>query len=119
MYGENNQLSNWKEFRLMLKSKRYIELEVLIIINIFSFLGAIAVSYNAADVLHFFSPQLFIATLILILYTQKSFDRFIATNRMKNLFLISIIILSIVSRPKLILVGFDTIKLKHEMTNFM
>jgi len=99
---ENKAITNWGDLKSVVKSREYIDLEILFIITMAGLLGGIFASTHAADVFFFCSIQLFISIPYLILFAQKYFERFRASEKAKTLFLFIIIILSIVSRPDVI-----------------
>jgi len=99
---KNKSLANWSELKSIIKSREYIDLEILFVITLAGFLGGILTSSHATDVYYLCSIQLFVSIPYMILFSQNYFDGFHAAEKIKTLFLFMIIMLSIVSRPDLI-----------------
>jgi hypothetical protein len=96
---KNKSLDNWSEIKLMIKTREYIDLEVLFIITISGFLAGAYISTAPADVYYFCSTQLFISIPYLILFSQRYFDKFTASEKAKTVFLYLLVIFSVISRP--------------------
>jgi hypothetical protein len=92
-------LRNWDEIRSVIKSKEYIDLEILFIITLASFIGALPTTTYSTDVFMFCMPQFFLSIPFLILFSQKYFDQFAASSKAKTLFLLIVIFLSVFSNP--------------------
>jgi hypothetical protein len=112
---KNKPIENWSDIKLVIRSKEYLDLEVLFILTITGFLGAIIASSNRSDVYNLCDTQFFISIPFLILFGQKYFDQFVASRKVKTLFLFLLIFLSIVSRPDLSIFIFDITSIKKEI----
>jgi hypothetical protein len=95
---KNNSLESWGDFTSMIRSREYIDMEILFILTIAGVLGGIYTTSNPPDVYYFCTIQLFISIPFLILFTQKYFDRFRTSEKVQTIFLFLVIILSIVSK---------------------
>lgn len=115
---KHKPLKRWGEWKSIISSREYIDLEILFVITMSGFAGAIAVSSNASDAYYFCLTQFYLSMPYLIFFGQRHFERFRATNTVKAVFLFSVTVLSVVSRPDVFKVkdGFlEIIPLKAEM----
>jgi hypothetical protein len=110
-----NSLETWIEIKSVIKSREYLDLEVLLIMTVSSFTGATVASAHPYDVNFFISVQLFFSIPFLIYYCQRYFNTFTASKRIKTLFLISLILLSFVSRPAVFKMFTEATEVKNNM----
>jgi len=114
---KNKSLEKWGDFRIMMRSREYIDLELLFILTIAGLLAGMFSSSNAPDVYYFCTIQLFISLPYLILYTQKYFERFRASAKTKTIFLFLVVFLSIASKYDIKKSLVDITMEKEEMHN--
>jgi hypothetical protein len=113
---KNNSFKNLYEVKSMIKSRDYIDLEILLIITLTGLMGGIFASSNSSDVFYFCSIQLFISIPFLIIIGQKYFDRFRASEKVKTFFLIFIMVICVISRPDVVKKRYQEIfNIKHDM----
>ena len=84
---KNKSLDNWVEFKSMIKTREYIDFEILFVITIIGFIAGVYISTAPADNYNFCSTALFISIPYLILFGQRYFDKFIASKKAKIFFL--------------------------------
>jgi hypothetical protein len=101
-------LDNWSEIKLMIKTREFIDMEILFVMTVAGFLAGIYASSNPSDVYCFVTVQLFISMPFLLFFVQKQFERFRASGIAKSIFLYLIIAISIASRPD-IMQGYNEI----------
>jgi hypothetical protein len=85
-----------------LKNRKFIDLEVLAIINLAGAGGALWVTSNAGDVYNFFAVQLFLSTVYILFYSNKIFSSLALRNNSKNLLLALLVVFSILASPDFI-----------------
>jgi hypothetical protein len=114
---KTQSFKNRNEIWSVIRSGKYIDLEILFVITISSMFGAILVSSLQADVYMFCTPQFFITIPFIIMFSQRYFDRFAASIKAKTFFLFLLIILSIVSNPDVFRTYYHrTIQVRHGMS---
>ena len=94
------KLKDLSKIKLIFSSKKYLDLEILFVITIFGFLGAMIVSSNKADVYYFCSTQLFFSLPYLIIFSQKFFDQYSPSSFRKSFTLFFFILFTICFRPQ-------------------
>ena len=112
---KNKSLENWQEVKSMIRSGEFLDLEILFIITLAGFLAGMYVSSNGTDVYFFCSIQLILSIPVLILITQRYFERFRASDKVKTVFLFLVIALSFISRPDIIKGVLEIPKERNEM----
>ena len=85
-----------------LKTRKFIDLEVLAIFNLAGAGGALWVTANAGDVYNFFAVQLFLSTVYILFYSNKIFSSLALRNNSKNLLLALLVVFSILASPDFI-----------------
>ena len=112
---KNNTFSDKFALFEKIKSKFYIDLEVLLVISLAGIVGGLFATTNPADVFYFSAPQFFITVSFIIFFFHKAFESYKANNIIKNIFLMVIIFGSLISSPKFLFAGYDISKIKREM----
>jgi hypothetical protein len=114
---KHQQLKSWNDYKKIFDSKKYLDLEVLFIFNLVGAVGALYVSANMQDVYVFFAVQLYISLVFITYYLQNKYYNFKATNKVKTLFLLIVLTMSIISRLDILKSAVQVIHTKRELTS--
>ena len=85
-----------------LKTRKFIDLEVLAIFNLAGAGGALWVTSNSGDVYFFFAVQLFLSTVYILFYSNEIFRSSNLRKNSKNVLLAFLVIFSILATPQII-----------------
>jgi hypothetical protein len=114
---KSNKLSNWKDWKIFIRERRYLDIETLLIFSLVGFAAAVYVSAHSVVASYFGSTQIFISIAFLVIFLQMFFDSFLAAKTLKFVFLVAIIALSIISRPDFLNSGVKVNHFKKDLTN--
>ncbi len=109
---KENSVNSIKDLIQIFNSKKYIDIEILFVITLIGFTASIYVSSNPSDVSYFVSVQYYLSMPFIIYFLFIKYNQFKSSEKVRQIFLLSIVFLSILSRP-------DLLKYKDGFFQFM